>query len=176
MRKQFRNRARSTFIRAVPPPKDSADYSPAMERAAASILYRSPLPSKTNHAIYILNAAALPDAQEVDFDNLLPYVLARLPGEDELVAGQEYEVIFFAGGSADGSGSATATATKKNRPGWGWFVQAYHVLSRAMRKRIQRLYIVHERRWVRMLVEAFSTVASPKFRRKIVHGEFYNIF
>lgn len=165
MRKQFRNRARSTFIRAVPPPKDSAEYSPAMERAAASILYRSPLPSKTNHVIYILNAAALPDAQEVDFDNLLPYVLARLPGEDELVAGAEYEVIFFAGGSADG-----ATSTKKNRPNWGWFVQAYHVLSRAMRKRIKRLYIVHERRWVRMLVEAFSTVASPKFRRKIVHG------
>lgn len=138
-----------------------------MERAAAGILYRSPLRSKTNHAIYILNAAALPDAQEVDFDNLLPYVLARLPGEDELVAGTEYEVIFFAGGSAEG-----ATSTKKNRPGWGWFVQAYHVLSRAMRKRIQRLYIVHERRWVRMLVEAFSTVASPKFRRKIVHGRY----
>ena len=165
MRKQFRNRPRSTFIRAVPPPRDSPDYSPAMERAAASILYLSPLPSKTNHAIYILNAAAIPDAQEVEFDNLLPYVLARLPGEDELVAGTEYEVIFFAGGGGEG-----VTATKKNRPSWGWFLQAYHVLSRAMRKRIQRLYLVHERKWVRMLVETFSTIVSPKFRRKIVHG------
>jgi len=171
MRKQFRNRARSTFIRAVPPPKDSADYSPAMERAAASILYRSPLPSKTNHAVYVLNAAALPDAQEVDFNDLLPYVLARLPGEDELVAGAEYEVVVFAGGPPEG-----ATTTRKNKPGWGWFVQAYHVLSRAMRKRIQRLYIVHERRWVRMLVEAFSTIASPKFRRKIVHGKVFQVF
>jgi len=141
-----------------------------MERAAASILYRSPLPSKANHVVYVLNAAALPDAQEVDFNNLLPYVLARLPGEDELVAGIEYEVVVFAGGSAEG-----ATTTKKNKPGWGWFVQAYHVLSRAMRKRIQRLYIVHERRWVRMLVEAFSTVASPKFKRKIVHGTWQSL-
>lgn len=136
-----------------------------MERSAASILYRSPLPSKTNHAIYILNAAAIPDAHEVEFDHLLPYVLARLPGEDELVAGTEYEVIFFAGGGGEG-----VTATKKNKPGWGWFLQAYHVLSRAMRKRIQRLYLVHERKWVRMLVETFSTIVSPKFRRKIVHG------
>lgn len=38
-----------------------------------------------------------------------------------------------------------------------------------MRKRLQKLYIVHERGWVRILVEMFSTVVSPKFRRKIVH-------
>ena len=166
MRAHIRNRARSTSINAVPPPRDSSDYSIEMEKAAASVLYRSPIPSKTGHAIYILNAAALPDAREVEFDTLLPYVLARLPGENDLVNGIEYEVIFFAGGSGDG-----VATVKKNRPGWSWFVQAYHVLSRAMRKRIQRLYIVHERTWVRVLVETFSTIVSPKFRRKIVHGK-----
>jgi Rho GTPase-activating protein 1 len=144
----------------------SADYSSAMAKAAASILYRSPIPSRSGHAIYIMNAAALPDTHEVDYDTLLPYVLARLPGEDDLVSGTEYEVVFFAG-----SGAETTTSVKKNRPGWGWLVQAYHVLSRAMRKRIQKLYIVHERTWVRVLVEMFSHVVSPKFRRKIVHGE-----
>jgi Rho GTPase-activating protein 1 len=114
--------------------------------------------------VYILNAAALPDSRETDFDSLLPYVLARLPEEDDLLRGYEYEVVFFAG---DSDGSAT---TKKNRPGWGWFLQAYHVLSRAMRKRLQKLYIVHEKAWVRILAEIFSTIASPKFRRKIIHG------
>lgn len=133
---------------------------------AASILYRSPITSKDGRPIYILNAAALPDTREADFDALLPYVLARLPGEEELLRGSDYEVIFFAGGGSDG-----ATAAKKNRPGWGWFIQAYHVLSRAMRKRLQKLYIVHERSWVRILVEMFSTIVSPKFRRKIVHGK-----
>jgi hypothetical protein len=77
--------------------------------------------------------------------------------------GFEYEVVFFAG---DGDGSATS---KKHRPGWGWFLQAYHVLSRAMRKRLQKLYIVHEKAWVRILTEIFSTIVSPKFRRKIYH-------
>jgi Rho GTPase-activating protein 1 len=160
-----RVRGRSISTVTVAPSPSSPEYSLPMAKAATSILYRSPLPSPSGHLIYILNAAALPDTHEVDYDTLLPYVLARLPGEDELVGGAEFEVVFFAGGPTDG-----ATSTKKNHPGVGWFVQAYHVLSRAMRKRIQKLYIVHQRAWVRMLVEIFSTVASPKFRRKIVHG------
>lgn len=114
--------------------------------------------------MYILNAAAFPDAFEVDYDSLLSYVLARLPGEDELLSGTEYEVIFFAGGQPEG-----ATTEKKQGPGMGWYLQAYHVLSRATRKKLQRLYIVHPRTWVRVLVGVFGTVVSPKFRRKIIH-------
>jgi Rho GTPase-activating protein 1 len=165
MRSHLKQRVRGRSISTVVPPTTSPDYLTSMSKAAASILYRSPLPSPSGLPIYILNAAALPDTHEVDYDTLLPYVLARLPGEDELVSGAEYEVIFFAGGPAEG-----ATSTKKNHPGVGWFIQAYHVLSRAMRKRIQKLYIVHQRTWVRMLVEMFSTIASPKFKKKIVHG------
>ncbi|KAF2759471.1 Rho GTPase activation protein [Pseudovirgaria hyperparasitica] len=164
MRAHLASRLRSSSLSAVPPPQSSSEYSNSLAKTAASILYRSPIPSQTEHPIYILNAAAFPDADEVDFDKLLPYVLARLPGEEELITGTDYEVIFFAGGNPDG-----ATSSKKNRPGWGWFIQAYHVLSRAMRKRLQKLYIVHERSWVRILVEMFSTIVSPKFRRKIVH-------
>ncbi|KAB2574907.1 hypothetical protein BFW01_g8011 [Lasiodiplodia theobromae] len=167
MRAQIAQRAgrlRSTSLSAVPPPRTSADYDHDLARVAASILYRTPVPSDSGLPIYILNAAALPDVDEADFDSLLPYVLARLPGEEELLSGTEYEVIFFAGGDAE-----RAAGGRKNRPGWGWFIQAYHVLSRAMRKRLQKLYIVHERSWVRILVEMFSTIVSPKFRRKIVH-------
>ncbi|KAL2352833.1 divergent CRAL/TRIO domain-containing protein [Cryomyces antarcticus] len=168
MRSVIANRAqrlRSSSLIAVPPPQTSSDYQTPLARYAASILYRSPLPCPSGFPLYILNAAALPDAHEIDYDALLPYVLARLPGEEELLSGTEYTVVFFAGGSPD-----SATSTKKIQPGWGWFVQAYHVLSRATRKRLQKLYIVHERSWVRILVKMFSTIVSPKFRKKIVHA------
>lgn len=172
MRSHIRNRARAQSLTTFAPSPESEDYSPSLAKAASSILYQSPIPSKSGHSIYILNAAALPDVKEVEYNALLPYVIARLPGEEELVSGAEYEVIFFAGTGIEGSASS-----KRNRPGWGWLIQAYHLLSRAMRKRIQKLYIVHERTWVRMITAMFSSVVSPKFRRKIVHGQLsFHIF
>jgi Rho GTPase-activating protein 1 len=157
-------RLRSTSLSAVPPPRASSEYINDYADTAASILYRSPLTSESGLPVYILNAAAFPDAFEVDYDALLPYVLARLPGEEELIAGEEYEIVFFAGGQAE-----SATSEKKTGPGMGWYLQAYHVLSRAVRKRLQKLYVVHERSWVRVLIEVFGTMVSPKFRKKIVH-------
>jgi Rho GTPase-activating protein 1 len=174
MKSQFRarTRTRGRSLSAVPPPVTSTEYSPELAAHAASILYRSPLALSSNpasstsnttgNAVYIVNAAAFPDTRTVDYDKLLPYVLARLPGEDELVGGTEYEIVFFAGGKGGNH--------EGRRPGWGWLIQAYAVLSRAMRKRLKKLYVVHERAWVRVLVEMFSTVVSPKFRRKIIHG------
>lgn len=167
MRAALANRAarlRSNSLNTVPPPRSSSDYLAGYESIAASILYRSPLPSQSGLPIYILNAAAFPDAFEVDYDALLPYVLARLPGEEELIAGAEYEIIFFAGGQPE-----SATSEKKTGPGVGWYLQAYHVLSRATRKRLKKLWVVHERSWVRVLIEVFGTIVSPKFRKKIVH-------
>ncbi|KAH9839645.1 Divergent CRAL/TRIO domain [Teratosphaeria destructans] len=159
-----RNRSRSVSLNAVPPAEDSNDYLPDLAAIAASIIYRSPCDSEEGRPLYILNAAAFPDAFEVDYDSLLSYVLARLPGEDELLSGTEYEIVFFAGGPPE-----SATAAKRTGPGMGWYLQAYHVLSRALRKKLQRLYIVHPRTWVRVLIGVFGTVVSPKFRRKIVH-------
>jgi Rho GTPase-activating protein 1 len=147
MRAKVANRLRSSSLSAVPPPRQSSNYNTDMAKAATSILYQSPIPSREGRPVFVLNAAAMPDTHETDFDSLLPYVLARLPEEDDLLKGYEYE----------------------HRRGWGWFLQAYHVLSRAMRKRLQKLYIVHEKAWVRILTEIFSTIVSPKFRRKIYH-------
>lgn len=167
MRSQLALRLRSSSfpLTAVPPASTSIDYSPQFAELAAQIIYRSPLPSQNDLPVFILNAAALPDSKNTEYDALLPYVLARLPDEEELIGGQGYELVFFAGGGGDG-----ATATKKGRPGWGWFFQAYHVLSRAMRKKLKKLYFVHEKNWIRILSEMFSTAVSPKFRKKIVHG------
>lgn len=170
MRNQFTQRMRTSSISlsAIPPPPTSTEYSTSLANLATHILYRSPLPSQNDLPIFILNAAAFPDAKKVDYDALLPYVLARLPDEDELIAGQGYEIVFFAGTKGNG-----ATAAKKGRPGWGWFLQAYHLLTRLTRKRLQKLYIVHEKNWIRLLVGMFSTVVSPKFNKKVVHGKSY---
>lgn len=157
-------RSRSNSLTTVPPAQNSTDFDPQLASLAASIIYKSPLPSEAGLPVYIVNAAAFPDASEVDYNSLLPYVLARLPEEDELISGTEYEIIFFAGGQPEG-----ATTEKKQGPGVGWYLQAYQVLSRATRKKLQKLYIVHPRTWVRVLVNVFGTVVSPKFRRKIVH-------
>ncbi|CAK4033084.1 hypothetical protein DOTSEDRAFT_72126 [Lecanosticta acicola] len=157
-------RNRSASLSTVPPTQGHEDYLPELAAIAASILYRSPHLSLEGRPVYILNAAAFPDAFEVDYDTLLAYVLARLPGEEELIAGTDYEVVFFAGGTPD-----NATQEKKQGPNTGWYLQAYHVLSRALRKKLQRLYIVHPRTWVRVLISVFGTIVSPKFRRKIVH-------
>lgn len=123
MHSQIAQRLRKSSISAVPPPQTSAEYSPTLATLAARILYRTPLPSKNGLPIFILNAGDFPHAKEVNYDTLLPYVLARLPGEDELIGGKGYEVIFFAGGGSDGPGSG-----KDERPKWLWFVQAYHVV------------------------------------------------
>lgn len=157
-------RDRSNSLSTVPPATDSDDYVPELAAIAATILYRSPLPSSEGRPVYVLNSAAFPDAFEVDYDSLLSYVLARLPGEDELLSGTEYEIVFFAGGPLD-----SATAEKKQGPATGWYLQAYHVLGRALRKKLAMLYIVHPRTWVRVLLNVFGTVVSPKFRRKILH-------
>ena len=169
MRNQFTQRMRtsSLSLSAIPPSPTSTDYSTSLANLAAQILYRSPLPSsQSDLPVFVLNAAAFPDAKETDYDALLPYVLARLPDEDELITGQGYEIVFFAGTKGN-----AATVSKKGRPGWGWFLQAYHLLTRLTRKRLQKLYIVHEKSWIRLLVGMFSTVVSPKFNKKVVHGK-----
>ena len=165
MRSQLiRNRLRSNSLTAIPPPTTSEDYSLQLADTAARMVYRSPLPSPNGLPLFIINAAALPDAKEADYDALLPYVLTRLPDEAELLDGRGYEVVFFAGGEDGG-----ATSTKKDKPRWGWLLQAYNVLTRAMRKRLQKVYIVHERTWLRIIAGMFSRIVSPKFRKKVVH-------
>ncbi|MCJ1473232.1 hypothetical protein MMC13_001883 [Lambiella insularis] len=166
MLKQLNSRrVGSSSFSNVTPLRSSPEYSQSLADIAAPILYRSPLPSQADLPVYILNATALPDASDVNFDTLFPYVLARLPNDEELIGGKGYEVIFFTG-----DGEHSPPLPRKKRPGWQWFLRAYHALTRAMRKRLQRLYLVHEKRWVKVTMEMFSSIASPKFRKKIFHG------
>lgn len=166
MRSQIvqRLRSNSTPLTSVPPASTSDEYSIALANLAARIIYRSPLPSQDDLPIFILNGAAFPDAKTTDYDALLPYVLSRLPDDEELISGLGYEVVFFAG-----AGGNAALQTRKGRPSWQWFLQAYHTLTRAKRKRLQKLYIVHDKNFIRVLIEFFASVVSPKFRKKLIH-------
>ncbi|EPS42336.1 hypothetical protein H072_3693 [Dactylellina haptotyla CBS 200.50] len=155
------------------PHPDQPAYDPKLAQLATRILYRSGIDSLGN-PLLVLTAAAFPDASEVDYNSLLPYVLAILPGEneiDELDSHGEkgsggYSVIFFAGGSGLGGRDKES---KSSRPTLSWFMQAYSLLGRAVRKRIKKLWIVHERAWVRIMLEMLSGVVSQKFRRKVLH-------
>ncbi|KAI4207197.1 MAG: hypothetical protein LQ346_000691 [Caloplaca aetnensis] len=142
-----------------PPPTSSPDYSPDLASLAARILYPNPLPSTaSNLPLYILSATALPSARSTSYDNLLPYILARLPSNDDLLAGLQYEIIFFAHPNED----------KKKLPGWQWLVHTYGLLSRVLRKRLKKLWVVGAERWIRVLVEGVMTVVGTvKGRRKV---------
>ncbi|KAL8874165.1 MAG: hypothetical protein Q9174_000470 [Haloplaca sp. 1 TL-2023] len=147
-----------------PPPPSSPDHSPALASLAARILYLNPLPSTTtNLPLYVLNAAAFPSANDINHDDLVPYVLARLPNEDSLIAGLEYEILFFA--------KNIQGDEKKKRPGWQWYIQTYQLLSRVVRKRIRKLWVVGAEKWLRMLVEGVLVMGGEKGRRKVLFAK-----
>jgi len=110
------------------PALDHPDYDPQMARLASKMLYRSGHDASGN-PLLILSAASFPDSREVDYMELLPYVLALVPGDKEIELLDQhgepgsggYSVIFFAGG---GSGDKDS----KTRPALSWTLQAYHLV------------------------------------------------
>ncbi|KAJ7194233.1 hypothetical protein GGX14DRAFT_476661 [Mycena pura] len=100
----------------------------------------------------VLNASALPDPKEVNYDLLLSRILAYL----NLYVESDYAVVFFAAGV-------------KHTPGWNWVWKAYRSLSRKYRKNLKRLYIVHSSFFSKMLFSLAGAVISPKFFRKITY-------
>lgn len=130
-------------IEPHPPPRTSPDYDLNLATLASRVLYRSgPDPSGSGGPLLILCAAAFPDTRYVDYNKLLPYVLSELPGDEELMGGIGYSVVFFAGGGGEKPGGeghgplspgaqGTEGATvggKWNRPAWSWSLQAYNLV------------------------------------------------
>ncbi|KIY65642.1 RhoGAP-domain-containing protein [Cylindrobasidium torrendii FP15055 ss-10] len=100
----------------------------------------------------ILNASALPDPRDVNYDLLLSRVLSYL----NLYVEADYTVVFFAAGS-------------RHTPGWNWVWKAYRGLNRNYRKNLKRLYIVHSTFFTKMLFSLAGAIISPKFFRKITY-------
>ncbi|PWW78915.1 RhoGAP-domain-containing protein [Tuber magnatum] len=177
----FRRETYGQLPRSISPPsvakapeEGDPKYDHALAGLAAKILYRAGACPVSGGPLLVLCAASFPDTRQVNYNELLPYVLSILPGDDEL--GEEsdgggYSVVFFAGGGSANVGSKEggANAGNGNRPSWAWTLQAYHLLGRAVKKRIRKLWVVHERAWVRVILEVMAGVVSVKFRKKVVH-------
>ncbi|KAJ3863141.1 hypothetical protein EV359DRAFT_73772 [Lentinula novae-zelandiae] len=100
----------------------------------------------------VINASALPDPREINYDLLLSRILSYL----DLYVESDYTVVFLAAGG-------------KHSPGWNWVWKAYRSLSRKYRKNLKRLYIVHSTFFTKMLFSLAGAIISPKFFRKITY-------
>ncbi|KAF7297625.1 Rho GTPase-activating protein 8 [Mycena kentingensis (nom. inval.)] len=100
----------------------------------------------------VINASALPDPKEYNYDALLTRILAYL----NLYVESDYAVVLFAAGV-------------RNTPGWNWVWKAYRSLNRKYRKHLKRLYLVHSSFFSKMLFSLAGAIISPKFFRKIVY-------
>ncbi|KAF7306821.1 Rho GTPase-activating protein 8 [Mycena indigotica] len=100
----------------------------------------------------VVNASALPDPKECNYDLLLSRILAYL----NLYVESDYAVVLFAAGV-------------RHTPGWNWVWKAYRSLNRKYRKNLKRLYIVHSSFFSKMLFSLAGAIISPKFFRKIAY-------
>ncbi|THU99801.1 RhoGAP-domain-containing protein [Dendrothele bispora CBS 962.96] len=100
----------------------------------------------------VMNASAMPDPKEVNYDLLLSRILSYL----NLYVESDYTVVFFAAGG-------------RHTPGWNWVWKAYRSLSRKYRKNLKRLYIVHSSFFSKMLFSLAGAIISPKFFRKLAY-------
>ncbi|KAK7048891.1 Rho GTPase-activating protein 8 [Favolaschia claudopus] len=100
----------------------------------------------------VVNASALPDPKEVNYDVLLQRILGYL----NLYVESDYTVVFFAAGG-------------RHNPGWNWIWKAYRSLNRKYRKNLKRMYIVHSSFFSKMLFSLAGAIISPKFFRKLTY-------
>ncbi|KAK9353567.1 hypothetical protein V1523DRAFT_194767 [Lipomyces doorenjongii] len=133
-------------------PVETREYTEIEIRSIVDrVLYPTDLEDPATGApVFVLNSTALPAPQAINYNLLLPHLLAVVRHVGD------YSIIFFAGGGS-------------YRPSWPWMIQTYSKLDRDLRKSLKRLYIVHENWWVRTIMEMVAGAVSGKFRKKSVH-------
>ncbi|KAJ7151591.1 SBDS protein C-terminal domain-containing protein [Mycena filopes] len=122
-----------------------------VEEVMSRMIFQAGVDFETRPMV-VLNASALPDPKEVNYDLLLARILAYL----NLYVESDYAVVFFAAGG-------------RHTPGWNWVWKAYRSLSRKYRKNLKRLYIVHSSFFSKMLFSLAGAIISPKFFRKLTY-------
>ncbi|KAJ7037499.1 hypothetical protein C8F04DRAFT_413549 [Mycena alexandri] len=122
-----------------------------VEEVMSRMIFQAGVDFETRPMV-VLNASALPDPKEVNYDVLLSRILAYL----NLYVESDYAVVFFAAGG-------------RHTPGWNWVWKAYRSLSRKYRKNLKRLYIVHSSFFSKMLFSLAGAIISPKFFRKLTY-------
>lgn len=103
----------------------------------------------TRLPLVIMNSTAFPKSPEDYTSELMARIIERLPVTS-------YALVFFACGAP-------------NKPSWSWISKIYAMLDRQVKKRVGKVYVVHESWWVRAVTEMFRGVVSSKFKKKMVH-------
>lgn len=103
----------------------------------------------TRLPLAIMNSTAFPKSPEDYTPELMARIIERLPSNP-------YALVFFACGAP-------------NKPSWSWISKIYAMLDRQVKKRVEKVYIVHESWWVRAVTEMLRGVVSSKFKKKIIH-------
>lgn len=103
----------------------------------------------TRLPLVVIDSSQFPPSKSEIYSQMASLVLQRLPKND-------YVVLFFACGAP-------------NKPSWSWVAKTYSMLDRPTKKRIKKVYVVHESWWVRAVTEMLRGVVSSKFKRKIIH-------
>lgn len=103
----------------------------------------------TRLPLAIMNSTAFPKSPDEYTPELMARIIERLPTTP-------YVLVFFACGAP-------------NKPSWSWISKIYATLDRQVKKRVDKVYIVHESWWVRAITEMFRGVVSNKFKKKLIH-------
>lgn len=122
-----------------------------LEILSKRIVYRSEtFDPATRLPLVIMNSTAFPKAPEDYTSQLMAKLINLLPNDS-------YVLVFFACGAP-------------NKPSWSWISKIYNMLDRQVKKRVGKVYVVHESWWVRAVTEMFRGIVSSKFKNKITHG------
>lgn len=103
----------------------------------------------TRLPLVIMNSTSFPKSPDDYTPELMARLIERLPVTS-------YALVFFACGAP-------------NKPSWSWISKIYAMLDRQVKKRVGKVYVVHESWWVRAVTEMFRGVISSKFKKKILH-------
>ncbi|KAJ3742305.1 Rho GTPase activation protein [Lentinula detonsa] len=121
----------------------------SVQQTMTKLIFQAGVDYETRPMV-VINASALPDPREINYDVLLSRILSYL----NLYVESDYTVVFLAAGG-------------RHSPGWNWVWKAYRSLSRKYRKNLKRLYVVHSTFFTKMLFSLAGAIISPKFFRKI---------
>ncbi|XP_057671604.1 rho GTPase-activating protein 8 isoform X1 [Diorhabda carinulata] len=102
--------------------------------------------------IIVVYACKLPQIKEIDHVLLLSYLKYTL----ESYVKQDYSLIYFHYG-----------LTSKNKPSFGWLIQAYKAFDRNYKKNLKALYLVHPTSFLKFVSQVFRPLISAKFGKKL---------
>ncbi|KAG5368004.1 Protein ECM25 [Yarrowia sp. C11] len=146
------------FKKAVPTPTKPKDLSSDPDndvpqdpkRVAAKIVYQTDtVDPQTRLPIVVIDSSALPEPSSKSHAILFPHLVNNLPN-------QPFVLVFFACGAPQ-------------RPSWSWATKTYAMIERDVKKRVRKVYVVHESWWVRAVTEMLGGFISTKFKAKIHH-------